>query len=153
MQFNKEKFVKDVKYISKPAMAIIVYMVVCQLLFHKACPSRLLFGIPCPGCGITRAFLLVLLGDFSSATRMHPFWIVIVIGTVVALSERYFVKSEKSYKKLQKINQVVLFIILTASLVFYVYRMIHLYPNHEPMLYESNNLRNIINQFIMNIFK
>jgi hypothetical protein len=36
------------------------------------CPSALFLGIPCPGCGLTRASLLLLSGDFAGALRMHP---------------------------------------------------------------------------------
>jgi hypothetical protein len=36
------------------------------------CPSAALLGIPCPGCGLTRATLAVLRGDFGAALRFHP---------------------------------------------------------------------------------
>ena len=36
------------------------------------CPSAALLGIPCPGCGLTRATLAVLRGDFAAALRFHP---------------------------------------------------------------------------------
>jgi hypothetical protein len=36
------------------------------------CPSATIFGIPCPGCGLTRATLAALRGDFSGALHFHP---------------------------------------------------------------------------------
>jgi hypothetical protein len=36
------------------------------------CPSAALLGIPCPGCGLTRATLALLHGDLASALRFHP---------------------------------------------------------------------------------
>ena len=36
------------------------------------CPSRLLFGINCPGCGMTRSVLLTLGGDLRSALNVNP---------------------------------------------------------------------------------
>lgn len=36
------------------------------------CPSKLIYHIPCPGCGITRATLMFLHRDFIGAFRMNP---------------------------------------------------------------------------------
>jgi len=36
------------------------------------CPSATLLGIPCPGCGLTRATLAALRGDFAGALHFHP---------------------------------------------------------------------------------
>ncbi|MCF0199504.1 MAG: DUF2752 domain-containing protein [Bacteroidaceae bacterium] len=36
------------------------------------CPSKLLYHIPCPGCGVTRATLLALSGDYRSAFILNP---------------------------------------------------------------------------------
>ena len=38
-----------------------------------ACPFKALFGIPCPGCGLTTATGFFLHGDFSGAMRTHAF--------------------------------------------------------------------------------
>ena len=37
------------------------------------CPMRLLFGVPCPGCGMTRAFACLWRGDLDGAVMLHPF--------------------------------------------------------------------------------
>lgn len=42
------------------------------LLDFPLCPSRWLFGAPCPGCGLTRATVALLTGDFSQAMVFHP---------------------------------------------------------------------------------
>lgn len=36
------------------------------------CPSRNLFGIPCPGCGLTRATVAMVTLDFEGMLAMHP---------------------------------------------------------------------------------
>ena len=37
------------------------------------CPFRALTGRPCPGCGMSRAFVHLLRGEWTQAVRLHPF--------------------------------------------------------------------------------
>lgn len=53
-----------------------------------ACPFKRVTGIPCPGCGMTRAVRLVLHGDLAGATAMHPLvWLAIPLGVGFVLLE------------------------------------------------------------------
>ena len=36
------------------------------------CPLRRFAGLPCPGCGLTRAFAHLAKGEWSAAVRDHP---------------------------------------------------------------------------------
>jgi hypothetical protein len=36
------------------------------------CPSRSMFGVPCPGCGLSRATIAMLELDFHRVLEMHP---------------------------------------------------------------------------------
>ncbi len=36
------------------------------------CPTAAAFHFPCPGCGLTRATLAALRGDFHEAWHLHP---------------------------------------------------------------------------------
>jgi hypothetical protein len=42
------------------------------------CPMALILGLPCPGCGITRAFCFASHGHFAEAFRFHPLWPLIL---------------------------------------------------------------------------
>ncbi len=46
------------------------------------CPMAGVLGVPCPGCGLTRATLALLHGDFATALHFHP--LVFVIAPVFA---------------------------------------------------------------------
>lgn len=48
------------------------------------CPFFRVTGIPCPGCGLTRAVILLLKGDLQASLRFHAF-APIVLLTAVAL--------------------------------------------------------------------
>lgn len=47
---------------------------------------KVIFGLPCPGCGMTRAWFAVLGGDIVKAFAMNPmFWsIPILYGYILA---------------------------------------------------------------------
>ena len=53
-------------------------------VFKLPCPSQYLFGVSCPGCGMTRAFLAVFSGDILLSFQMHPFWIAMIPCVAVA---------------------------------------------------------------------
>lgn len=38
------------------------------------CPMALVLGMPCPGCGLTRAFCFASHGHFVEAFGYHPLW-------------------------------------------------------------------------------
>ena len=47
-------------------------MLVVLALTIWRCPVAELVGLPCPGCGLTRAALALAAGDLTSALRLHP---------------------------------------------------------------------------------
>lgn len=42
------------------------------ILFAWHCPFRALTGIPCPGCGMTRAMRCLLVGNLAQSLAWHP---------------------------------------------------------------------------------
>jgi hypothetical protein len=53
-------------------LALQVGAVVSVALGVWRCPVAELFGVPCPGCGLTRAALALAVGDLSDAVAKHP---------------------------------------------------------------------------------
>ncbi|MGM9802166.1 MAG: DUF2752 domain-containing protein [Candidatus Limisoma sp.] len=75
-------------------------------VFHlhiTICPSKLIFHIPCPGCGITRALILLCHGQFVSAIALNPN-ILIVIPALIAYPILLFVRIKYSLDYISKIN-------------------------------------------------
>ncbi len=42
------------------------------LMDWPICPSRILLGVPCPGCGLTRASSAMVSGELGAMLRFHP---------------------------------------------------------------------------------
>ena len=78
------------------------------------CPTRYLTGICCPGCGMTRAVLHLLMLDFRGAIYYHP--LVFVLPVLALL-----------YIKRNNMNRILLnsllFFIIILFLVVYVLRL------------------------------
>ncbi len=59
---------------------ILVVVLAVFKLFDIPCVFNLLFKIPCPSCGMTRAYINLLHFDIMGAFCMHPmFWSVPVL--------------------------------------------------------------------------
>ena len=78
-QPDREKRIKD--FIITVLIASLV--IVLAVLFKTGCPLDVVFGIPCPMCGITRAILSLLHGDIYSAFYYHPLWPVIIASVIL----------------------------------------------------------------------
>jgi hypothetical protein len=59
------------------ALLIVALAALVVVTEAPLCPTAFFFGIPCPGCGLTRATLALLHGDLSGALRFHPLVLVL----------------------------------------------------------------------------
>lgn len=113
-------------------LVVILYFAFFMLLFREVCPMLIVTGLPCPACGLTRAGLLVLRGDFAGAFRMHPF-IYVWIAFAGYLGYNRYVRGRKMPWGLQ-----LLVIIILAMVVYYGYRMLCFFPDREPMAWSGH---------------
>lgn len=101
----------------------------------ESCPIKLLIGLPCPGCGMTRAILCLLKLDIKGSFRYNALWLILLFIVVVAILKKYGI-----FKKLYY-SRVFWTLIGTTILTYYILRLIYVYPN-EPMDYYYFNLLN-----------
>lgn len=47
------------------------------------CPFRLATGLPCPGCGATRALAATARGDLDAAVGLTPVWPVLAVAAML----------------------------------------------------------------------
>jgi hypothetical protein len=64
------------------ALGLIGAGLALALVGPPVCPTALFFGVPCPGCGLTRATLALLHGDLAGALHFHP--LVFVLAPLFA---------------------------------------------------------------------
>jgi hypothetical protein len=50
------------------------------------CPLRATTGIPCPLCGMTRAVVAAVRGDFAASLRYNPGGVLLVVLAIVAIA-------------------------------------------------------------------
>jgi hypothetical protein len=67
---------------SATVLAVLFGFALAVLFEIPLCPTASLFGVPCPGCGLTRGALRLLQGDLTGALAFHP--LVPVLGPLVA---------------------------------------------------------------------
>lgn len=67
------------------------------------CPTATIFHFPCPGCGLSRATMALLRGDFAVAFRIHPavFIVLPVLGLYMLGQVATYVNPE--WKRLAKL--------------------------------------------------
>ena len=63
---------------------IIVAYAAFMLVTKVGCPTRWLFRITCPGCGMSRALLNALMLHFPQAFHYHPLWPLAVVIPIYA---------------------------------------------------------------------
>lgn len=49
-----------------------VYLPFSQLALPPSCGMKIYWGIDCPGCGLTRSFILLAHGDVAGSLAMNP---------------------------------------------------------------------------------
>ena len=67
------KRVKSVKYpVLKLLFPLFLLLLTVPLLYFRiGCVWNYFFGIPCAGCGMTRALIALLRGDFAASFKHH----------------------------------------------------------------------------------
>lgn len=125
-----------VKY-SIPLSLFMIYILLTYKLEVNNCILKNLTGMPCPGCGMTRAGIALLHFDFVGAFNYNPMIFLLPIIAIVLIF--------KEYKFIALLNNSKIFWVLMLAIlvVTFVLRMIYVYPN-VPLDYNEHNLLSIV---------
>ena len=86
------------------------------------CPFFRLTGIPCPGCGLSRAIMLLLKGDLVSSLRFHAFAPIFLFAIVALILSVLLPKSiiQPAIARAELIErQTGLTVLILAGLILY----------------------------------
>lgn len=96
------------------------------------CIFKVYTGLPCPGCGMTRAFMAVFHLDFHTAFFWHPLWPLVLIGPLLY----YFAFRAGEKGRLYK--RAIIFVSLVLLITTYIIRMFLYFPTSAPMDFNDN---------------
>lgn len=104
---NVKTFFKRFKY-SIPYLVLILIIV----SGYYICPFKYVFGIDCPGCGMTRAFVSCLQFDFAAAFKHHPLFLILGIETIYVVFHKQISSLIHPNKKAELIIGIVSILLL-----------------------------------------
>jgi hypothetical protein len=133
----------QLKLILIPTIFVVAFYTFSALLGNtQLCFFKIVYGVPCPGCGLTRSFLYLFEGNISKALYSHPlFWLIILIFILLVL--RIF----GLFRDLLKNNTFWLIIVIIFVTVWII-RMLLMFPNKAPLdYYHGSVLSRIISLF------
>lgn len=98
-----------------------------------SCIIKNISGIPCPGCGMTRAGHSLLKFDFSNALYYNAMIFLVIIVFLIILFKNTFTK--KIYS-----NNLFWWMCIIIFISYYIFRMIMYFPNEIPMNFDENSI-------------
>ena len=104
-------------------------------LMDYPCPIQKIFGIPCPGCNMTTALYYLLHGNVKASLWYHA----MLLPTLITIGLIFYFRNQK-----EKVKWI-LWIWVALMLLYYVYRMIYIFPQ-APMVYDSKNFLKIFSE-------
>nr|MBQ4318839.1 DUF2752 domain-containing protein [Clostridia bacterium] len=84
------------------------------------CPTSALLGIPCPFCGLTRAALFAVNGDYAASFAANPMLVPVLLGILVVCD---FVRRELDGLKRSRFHAVYMILLLISVTAVYIVRM------------------------------
>ncbi len=128
-----------------PVLAMSAFVIFSILLTGSTCVMRTITGLPCPGCGLTRATFALFKFNIPAAIHFNPavflVWPVMIVFFLLMI-----------FKKINIKKYTPLFIITGVCMcVIYAIRMILYFPEVEPMIYDYHSVFGRIFIFIKSI--
>jgi len=94
-------------------------------------------GVPCPACGMSRAFMRFFRGDLFGALFYHPLFFLIPLIPLLAYS--------RMPKKARNIGWLAIGCLFLAV---WIIRLILFFPHTAPMIYNENSLFELLRRVL-----
>lgn len=102
----------------KTLLILIIILLFLQITFNNVCPMKIIFGIPCPACGLTHSCFYILTFRWRKAFESNPTGFLWFISIITLLYYRYVAKVFKP------IPMVLFIISAIASVLVYFYKLL-----------------------------
>lgn len=97
------------------------------------CPIKFLFGIPCFGCGMTRAWIQILHGNIGAAFYYHPLWPCPILFILLYV----FLRPKHRYGYNLSVMLMVCLFVIAYAVRIYVHCPIVAINLHEGFIYKA----------------
>jgi hypothetical protein len=123
---------------TKSWLGTLIKVLLCVIPFlmldGNLCLFKRVLGLPCPGCGLTRAYLSLLRFDLGNAFFYHPLFIIpLGIGLIILLRHRPVFKTLYHNNYIWGLIGILFFSV-------WIVRMFLLFPETPPLDYDSRAL-------------
>lgn len=90
------------------------------------CPFKMLTGLPCPGCGMTKSLVFLYEGNLTKSISYHlfgPFIFLLAVATIVVLTTELL--THKEYFNHLIYNKRVAYLLGTTLFVYHLSRLVY----------------------------
>ncbi|MCL2072055.1 MAG: DUF2752 domain-containing protein [Oscillospiraceae bacterium] len=125
-----------------------VYMVIAQLITRSTCIFKVSLGLPCPGCGLTRAFGAFSRLQLGEAFWWHPlFWYIPVMLSVFVFKRLKYGREDTRWFTVFMVGSMVLLIAVFAV------RAVTRFPHTEPFTLNEYSFTLRIIYFVVGLIR
>ncbi|MFA5585950.1 MAG: DUF2752 domain-containing protein [Saccharofermentanales bacterium] len=147
MEADQDRGKKKAKRGIPPLVWVLLSLLLLLLeLVGGNCFFSSVLGIPCAGCGTSRAAILLFGGHFREALRMHPLILVtlalVLTAFILLLAWLFSLRSGKPLRLplSPRAARFIFFSLLALYLAVYLVRMILYFPDQEPLCYQADSV-------------
>ena len=133
----------DVFRVTLICISVISLMILIRIAGGSGCLIKSVFGIPCPACGMTRAWLSFCRGDFAGAFMFHPLFLLPAIIVVLFI----FIPRVRRYRQ----STVLWAPVILLSISVYAVRMYYYFPNVPPLDFNYHALFVRLGRMILSV--
>lgn len=130
----RKRIGEDVRRYRWVLPAVLLYDLIVTRCFGAFCPMVILTGLPCPGCGMTRAILCLFTGRLAEAWQYNPCVYLWLAAAVYVCRERYI--CGRPVKGIRWLAGGIAAVMICC----YLYRMMTVFPGEPPMVMKEDSV-------------
>lgn len=121
----------------------IALMILIRIAGGSVCFIKSVFGVPCPACGMSRAWMSVVRGDFAGAFILHPLFPlpVIIAGMFI------FIPRIRHYRQSAALWAPVILLFISV----YALRMFFYFPHIPPLDFNHHAILVRLGRMILSV--